>query len=92
MLSSIPLVNLGTIRGVIYDFAVTGDVLPMHVHTIDNIHITIVARGSVRAYLHDWEKIATAGQIVDFRPKDPHEICALEDNTRIVNIQKNPST
>jgi quercetin dioxygenase-like cupin family protein len=88
MLTSIPLVNLGNIRGIIYDFSVTGDVLPMHVHTVDNIHITIVSRGSIRAYSHDWSQTATAGQVVDFRVGEPHEICALEDNTRIINIQK----
>lgn len=88
MLSVKPLENLGDIRGGIYDFSVAGDILPKHVHTEDNIHITIVARGRIKAYSHDWEKEASAGQILDFRPNEPHEIMALEDNTRIVNIQK----
>ena len=88
MLSVKPLEDLGDIRGAIYDFAAIGDILPKHVHTEDNIHITIVARGRVKAYSHDWEKEASAGQIIDFRPEEPHEIMALEDNTRIINIQK----
>ena len=88
MLSVKPLDNLGDIRGSIYDFAVMGDILPKHVHTEDNIHITIVARGKIKAYSHDWEKEAVAGQILDFRPDEPHEIMALEDNTRIINILK----
>ena len=88
MLSVKPLENLGDLRGAIYDFPLTGDILPKHVHTEDNIHITIVTRGRIKAYSHDWEKEASAGQILDFRPHEPHEIMALEDNTRIVNIQK----
>ena len=83
-----PLENLGDIRGAIYDFEVAGDILPKHNHTEDNVHITIVARGKLKAYSHDWEQIATAGQIIDFRPGEPHELMALEDNTRIINIVK----
>lgn len=90
MLTAIELQNLGNIRGVIYDFSKAGDVLPKHVHTEHDVHITIVARGSILAYSHDWEKTATAGQIIDFRIGEPHEIKALEDGTRIVNIRKSP--
>jgi quercetin dioxygenase-like cupin family protein len=83
-----PLENLGDIKGSIYDFEFVGDVLPKHNHTEDNVHITIVARGKLKAYSHDWEKVATAGQVIDFRPNEPHELVALEDNTRIINIIK----
>lgn len=83
-----PLEDIGDIRGAIYDFEVAGDILPKHNHTEDNVHITIVARGKLKAYSHDWEKEATAGQIIDFRPGEPHELMALEDNTRIINIVK----
>jgi quercetin dioxygenase-like cupin family protein len=83
-----PLDNLGDIRGVIYDFEKSGDVLTKHVHTENDVHITIVARGKIKAYSHDWEKEAVAGQLIDFRPGEPHEIMALEDNTRIFNIVK----
>ena len=88
MLSVNQLQGLGDIRGAIYDFPLTGDILPKHVHTEDSIHITIVARGRIKAYSHDWEQEGTAGQIFNFRPEEPHELMALEDNTRIVNIQK----
>jgi quercetin dioxygenase-like cupin family protein len=87
MLSSKPL-ELGDIRGSIHDFEAAGDVLPKHNHDETTVHITIVARGKIKAYSHDWEKEATAGQIMDFRPNEPHEIMALEDNTRIINIVK----
>jgi quercetin dioxygenase-like cupin family protein len=82
------LENLGDIVGVMYDFENEGDILPSHVHTENDAHITIVARGKIKAYSHDWEQIAIAGQLVDFRAGEPHEIMALEDNTRIFNIIK----
>jgi quercetin dioxygenase-like cupin family protein len=88
MLLAKALDNLGDIKGSIYDFEKSGDVLEKHNHTEDNVHITIVARGKIKAYSHDWEQEATAGQILDFRPNEPHEIIALEDNTRIFNIIK----
>lgn len=78
----------GDLRGVIYDFEKTGDILPKHNHTDQTVHITIVARGKLKAYSHDWERELSAGQIVDFRAGEPHELMALEDNTRIINIVK----
>lgn len=90
MLSVKPLENLGSIRGGMYDFQKVGDILPKHNHAENSVHITIVARGKIKAYSHDWELEAVAGQILDFRPGEPHEFMALEDNTRIFNILKNP--
>jgi quercetin dioxygenase-like cupin family protein len=83
-----PLENLGDLKGGIYDFEKAGDILPKHNHTEDNVHITIVARGKVKVYSHDWSMEATPGQLLDFRPNEPHELMALEDNTRIFNIVK----
>ena len=88
MLLSKPIDGLGDLRGTIFDFQKIGDILPKHVHTEYDVHITIVARGKLKAYSHDWEIIATPGQILDFRPGEPHELMALEDNTRIFNILK----
>ena len=88
MLLSKALENLGDIKGTIYEFEKVGDVLRKHNHTEDNVHITIVARGKIKAYSHDWEIEAIAGQILDFRPNEPHEFIALEDNTKIFNIIK----
>lgn len=82
------LSGLGDIRGSIYDFDFAGDILAKHNHTENDVHITIVARGKIKAYSHDWEQEAIAGQILDFRPNEPHEIMALEDGTRIFNILK----
>jgi quercetin dioxygenase-like cupin family protein len=85
---STSLIGLGDIRGTIHDFEKAGDVVEKHAHTEVNVHITIVARGKLKAYSHDWEQEATAGQILDFKPGQPHELMALEDNTRIINILK----
>ena len=83
-----PLENLGDLQGSMYDFEKAGDVLPKHIHNETNVHITIVARGKIKVYSHDWEQVGIAGQLMDFRPNEPHEIMALEDNTRIFNIIK----
>jgi quercetin dioxygenase-like cupin family protein len=88
MLSIKPLENMGDLRGSIYDFSFAGDILPKHVHTEENVHITIVAKGRIKIYSHDWSIEASAGQLVDFRPEEPHEFMALEDGTRIFNIIK----
>jgi len=80
--------DLGDIKGARFDFEKAGDVLPKHVHDETNVHITIVARGKIKAYSHDWEAEAVAGQMVNFKPNEPHEIMALEDDTRIFNIIK----
>jgi quercetin dioxygenase-like cupin family protein len=83
-----PLTGFGDLQGVMYDFDSAGDILSKHNHTEKDIHITIVARGKIKAYSHDWEMEAIAGQLLDFRPNEPHEIMALEDGTRIFNILK----
>jgi len=88
MLSSKPLENLGDLRGVIFNFEKAGDTLLKHNHDENTVHITIVAKGKLKAYSHDWEIIATAGQLLDFRAGEPHEFMALEDNTTIFNIVK----
>jgi len=81
-------INIGDLRGSMYDFEKVGDILPKHNHDENTVHITIVARGKLKAYSHDWEKEIVAGQMVDFRAGEPHELMAMEDNTRIFNIIK----
>jgi len=87
MLIPTPL-DFGDLHGTMFDFEKSGDILPKHNHDEGTVHITIVARGKLKAYSHDWEKEAVAGQLMDFRPNEPHELMALEDNTRIFNIIK----
>ena len=88
MLLAKPITELGDLRGTVYDFEKEGDILEKHVHNESNIHITLVTRGKIKAYSHDWEVLGTPGMLIDFRVGEPHEIMALEDNTRIVNILK----
>lgn len=80
--------DYGDLRGVIYDFEKAGDILPKHNHTEADAHITIVTKGRIKAYSHDWSEEYESGRFIDFPPNQPHEIMALEDNTRIVNIVK----
>jgi len=82
------LKNLGDLQGSMYDFEKSGDILEKHTHTEDSVHITIIAKGKIKAYSHDWSIEATAGQLLNFRAGEPHELMALEDNTRIFNIVK----
>jgi quercetin dioxygenase-like cupin family protein len=84
------LPELGVIKGVMYDFVHAGDILPKHVHDELSNHITIVAKGKIKAYSHDWEQILNCGGIMDFRVGEPHELMALEDGTRIFNLIKHP--
>ena len=80
--------SAANLTGVVYDFEVAGDVLPMHNHDETNAHITVVARGSVKASGEGWERVFKSGAVIDFPANQPHEFVALEDNTRIVNITK----
>jgi quercetin dioxygenase-like cupin family protein len=84
-------VKYGDLAGVIINFEKAGDILPKHVHDETNVHITIVCRGRLKSYSHDWEITTEAGGVIDFKPNEPHELMALEDNTRIINIIKNTS-
>jgi quercetin dioxygenase-like cupin family protein len=78
----------GRLSGIVYTFEKAGDVLPMHTHTERDAHITIVARGKIRAHGNEWEAEYSAGAVIDFPSNQSHEFVALEDNSRIVNIQK----
>ena len=82
--------NFGLLKGTVYDFEVAGDVLPMHWHSPENVHITVVGRGSFRTQGPEdtWEKIVKAGDVIDWQAYQQHEFIALEDNSRIVNIVK----
>jgi len=80
--------NAGKLSGVVYTFEKAGDKLPMHTHYNGDAHITIVARGKIKAYGNEWEAEYSAGAVVDFPSDQSHEFIALEDNSRIINIIK----
>ena len=56
-----------------YDFKRTGVVLNKHNHDETTVHITIVTKGKVKVYSHDWEIEVVPGQILDFRPGKLHK-------------------
>lgn len=87
MLQAKPLL-LGKLVGAIYDFPEVGDVLPMHSHTEADVHISVVAKGSFRAHGNGWERLVSAGDVLDWRANDPHEFVALDAGARLVNIVK----
>ncbi len=91
MLQTKPL-HLGNLNGAIFDFPEIGDTLPMHTHTETDVHITVVARGSFRAHGPGWERVVSAGDVLDWKPHSPHELIALETNSRFVNIVKSSPT
>jgi len=86
-LLSSPL-SAGRLSGTVYTFEKAGDVLAMHTHDEESVHITIVARGKIKVSGNGWEMEKSAGAVIDFPPNQAHEFVALEDNSRIVNIQK----
>jgi quercetin dioxygenase-like cupin family protein len=78
----------GKLSGVVYTFEQVGDVLPMHTHDEMTAHLTIVARGRIKAHGNEWSAEFGAGSVIDFPANQSHEFIALEDNSRIVNIIK----
>ena len=79
----------GDVRGAIYTFEKVGDMIQMHKHNKNNIHITIVARGKIEHRI-DGQKptVHECGNMLEFPDNVIHEIRALEDNTRTYNIIK----
>lgn len=81
---------MGQLLGVIYTFEEVGDVLPMHRHGEQDVHITIIARG--RFNVHGpviGEKEYGEGAVMDWNVGIDHEFVALTSNARVVNILKN---
>jgi quercetin dioxygenase-like cupin family protein len=87
-MSSVKQLTAGRLNGVIYDFA-RGESLPMHRHGEEDVHITIVARGRVRAHGLEFDDIHEAGAVIDWPVGLDHEIVAEVDGSRIINILKN---
>lgn len=81
-------ISFGVINGTIYDFPEVDDVLPMHTHNEQSVHISIVAKGSFKAHGDGWERVLVSGNVVDWPANYPHEFIALEAGSRLVNIIK----
>jgi len=72
--------SFGKLSGTIYDAPDVGDILPMHTHGEKDVHITVVARGSFRVHGDGWEMVAKAGDVLDWKPGQAHELIAPEGN------------
>lgn len=77
----------GDVQMQVYDFS-KGDMLPMHSHDAETVHVTVICRGSFRAAGDGWEKTVAEGQIVNWEIGQRHELEALVDNARLINIPK----
>ncbi len=87
MLTDKPLA-LGKLNGTIYDFSEVGDELPRHVHSVIDIHISIVARGRFLTFGDGWEQEISCGMVLDWEPGVYHGFKALEPDSRLINIIK----
>lgn len=83
--------KIGDLQIVVFDFSEIGDELPLHVHTEEDVHISIVARGSLISYGNGWEKEIKSGDILDWVAGQYHGFKALEPSSRLVNVIKNVS-
>lgn len=81
-------ISFGKLSGGIYDAPEVGDMLPMHTHGEADVHITIVARGSFKVHGDGWEMVAKAGDVIDWKVGQRHELIALEPSSRFINIVK----
>jgi quercetin dioxygenase-like cupin family protein len=79
---------LGNIRGTIYDFELEGDVLPLHNHGHDSVHISIIAKGSFRAFGREFDQTLPTGTVLDWQAGVEHGFEALEPSSRLINIIK----
>ena len=87
MLKNHPI-SFGTLNGAIFDAPEVGDILAMHSHGEHDVHITIIARGSFTVRGNGWEMVSKAGDVIDWKVGQAHELIALEPNSRFVNIIK----
>jgi quercetin dioxygenase-like cupin family protein len=81
--------QFGNLYGSLYSFAEIGDKLPMHNHDERTVHVTFILDGSFKIHGSGWEIEAKAGQFLDWKPNQAHELIALEPNSRFLNIMKN---
>lgn len=84
--------KVNQLTGAIYEYKLKGDVLAWHYHSAGDGHITFVLKGSVEIKGGNtdkpWVKIGVAGNFFDLPDQQSHEIIALEDGTKILNIKK----
>lgn len=80
--------QFGDLLGTIFSFGAEGDMLPMHDHTEETVHVTFILAGSFRVHGGGWEMVAKAGNFIDWQAGQFHEFIALEPNSKFLNIVK----
>jgi len=81
--------HFGNLSGTLFTFKEAGDLLPMHNHDENTVHITFILDGSFKVRGETWEFEAKAGKFIDWQAGQAHELIALEPNSRFLNIVKN---
>lgn len=78
----------GDLFGVYYNFDKSGEGISMHKHEKkDRLHNVIVLKGKIRVRMHGGEFVLSPSCIpLTINDASEHEIMALEDDTRILNI------
>lgn len=80
-------------RGFILTFENPGDILPMHSHQEDTVHVTCIMRGRFRVHgptIGDNEY--SEGTFLDWAVGTEHEIIALTANARLAQFLKEPDS
>jgi len=80
--------ELGDLLVTRYDMR-RGDTVPMHTHTPESEHITIVALGAISLKGPNLDKRLEAGEMFDYAAdQQTHEIVAVSDSAVVFNIPK----
>jgi quercetin dioxygenase-like cupin family protein len=79
----------GALHGRVHVFN-KGEGLPVHVHTEERNHITVVLHGRFRLSGRPAieGKIMYAGEVLDWMPHERHGFEALEDGSSFLQVQK----
>ena len=72
----------------VYDFLAAGDLLPLHTHGPDDVHISIVTGGPLQMIGDRGDRILVPGEIIDWQPGENHGFGWAGAPARLVNIQK----
>lgn len=78
----------GPLQVTIYDFENEGDILDMHTHGEDDVHISIIARGSLSVFTPNSDRTLKNGAVLDWQAGEWHGFKALEPKSRLINIVK----
>jgi len=79
----------GNLNCGVYDFLAEGDVLSLHTHGVDDVHISIVTVAPIMLFTDLGERVVVPGEILDWEPGQPHGFRFHLKPSRLFNIRKN---